>query len=50
MVSLLSCFLTHRPAFLTRIFSSPRDPRFIREFKSKYCIEVFAENVTTKKK
>ena len=27
-----------------------RDPRFIREFKAKYCMEVFAENVTTKKK
>ncbi|KAL5487979.1 hypothetical protein ACEPAI_6087 [Sanghuangporus weigelae] len=26
------------------------DPRFIREFKSKYCVEVFAENLTTKKK
>ncbi|KAL5508180.1 hypothetical protein ACEPAH_5799 [Sanghuangporus vaninii] len=26
------------------------DPRFIREFKAKYCVEVFAENVTTKKK
>ncbi len=26
------------------------DPRFIREFKSKYCVEVFAEHVTTKKK
>ena len=27
-----------------------RDPRFIREFKAKHCIEVFAENITTKKK
>ncbi|KAI5123392.1 hypothetical protein M0805_006100 [Coniferiporia weirii] len=26
------------------------DPRFIREFKAKHCIEVFAENFTTKKK
>jgi len=26
------------------------DPRFIREFKAKHCIEVFAENTTTKKK
>jgi len=26
------------------------DPRFIREFKAKQCIEVFAENQTTKKK
>ncbi|TDL29375.1 mitochondrial genome maintenance MGM101 [Rickenella mellea] len=26
------------------------DPRFIREFKAKHCIEVFAENVVTKKK
>ncbi|EJD01365.1 mitochondrial genome maintenance MGM101 [Fomitiporia mediterranea MF3/22] len=26
------------------------DPRFIREFKSKYCVEVFAENATTKRK
>ena len=26
------------------------DPRFIREFKAKYCIEVFAEDVRTKKK
>lgn len=27
-----------------------RDPRFIREFKEKYCVEVFAEHVPTKKK
>ncbi|KAF9226913.1 mitochondrial genome maintenance MGM101 [Gyrodon lividus] len=26
------------------------DPRFIREFKAKYCIEVFAEHISTKKK
>ncbi|KAF9450170.1 mitochondrial genome maintenance MGM101 [Macrolepiota fuliginosa MF-IS2] len=26
------------------------DPRFIREFKAKYCIEVFVEHVPTKKK
>ncbi|TFK43863.1 mitochondrial genome maintenance MGM101-domain-containing protein [Crucibulum laeve] len=26
------------------------DPRFIREFKAKYCIEVFAEHIPTKKK
>ncbi|KAF7288164.1 Mitochondrial genome maintenance protein [Mycena chlorophos] len=26
------------------------DPRFIREFKAKYCLEVFAEHVPTKKK
>ncbi|TFY79427.1 hypothetical protein EWM64_g4586 [Hericium alpestre] len=26
------------------------DPRFIREFKSKYCVEVFAEHLATKKK
>ncbi|KAJ3740908.1 mitochondrial genome maintenance MGM101-domain-containing protein [Lentinula detonsa] len=26
------------------------DPRFIREFKSKYCVEVFAEHLPTKKK
>ncbi|KAI0776167.1 mitochondrial genome maintenance MGM101 [Trametes elegans] len=26
------------------------DPRFIREFKAKYCVEVFAEDVRTKKK
>ncbi|KAG1845026.1 mitochondrial genome maintenance MGM101-domain-containing protein [Suillus tomentosus] len=26
------------------------DPRFIREFKAKYCVEVFAEHVLTKKK
>ncbi|KAF8138992.1 mitochondrial genome maintenance MGM101 [Boletus edulis] len=26
------------------------DPRFIREFKAKHCVEVFAENFTTKKK
>ncbi|EGO02351.1 hypothetical protein SERLA73DRAFT_49865 [Serpula lacrymans var. lacrymans S7.3] len=26
------------------------DPRFIREFKTKYCVEVFAEHATTKKK
>jgi len=27
-----------------------RDPRYIREFKAAHCVEVFAENVTTKKK
>jgi len=27
-----------------------RDPRFIREFKAKYCVEVFAEHLPTKKK
>lgn len=26
------------------------DPRFIREFKAKYCVEVFVEHVPTKKK
>jgi len=26
------------------------DPRFIREFKATYCVEVFAEHVPTKKK
>ncbi|KAI0960158.1 hypothetical protein AcW1_004756 [Taiwanofungus camphoratus] len=26
------------------------DPRFIREFKAKYCVEVYAEHVSTKKK
>lgn len=26
------------------------DPRFIREFKAKYCVEVFVEHLTTKKK
>ncbi|KAJ3576244.1 hypothetical protein NP233_g566 [Leucocoprinus birnbaumii] len=26
------------------------DPRFIRQFKSKHCIEVFAEHIPTKKK
>jgi len=26
------------------------DPRFIRDFKEKYCVEVFAEHATTKKK
>ncbi|KIM21938.1 hypothetical protein M408DRAFT_333147 [Serendipita vermifera MAFF 305830] len=26
------------------------DPRFIREFKQKYCVDVFVEHVTTKKK
>ncbi|KAL0950078.1 hypothetical protein HGRIS_010082 [Hohenbuehelia grisea] len=26
------------------------DPRFIREFKAKHCIEIFAEHVPTKKK
>ncbi len=31
-------------------FSAHRDPRFIREFKAKHCVEVFAENTTTKKK
>ncbi|CAE6477160.1 unnamed protein product [Rhizoctonia solani] len=25
------------------------DPRFIREFKAKYCVEVFVEHVTTKR-
>lgn len=26
------------------------DPRFIREFKAKYCVELFAEHLPTKKK
>ena len=26
------------------------DPRFIREFKKEYCVEVFAEHVPTKRK
>jgi len=26
------------------------DPRFIRDFKAKHCVEVFAEHLTTKKK
>ncbi|KIK80636.1 hypothetical protein PAXRUDRAFT_833415 [Paxillus rubicundulus Ve08.2h10] len=26
------------------------DPRFIREFKAKHCVEVFAEHISTKKK
>lgn len=26
------------------------DPRFIREFKAKHCVEVFAEHIPTKKK
>ncbi|KAJ7083700.1 mitochondrial genome maintenance protein [Mycena belliarum] len=26
------------------------DPRFIREFKAKYCLEIFAEHIPTKKK
>ncbi|KAJ7713472.1 mitochondrial genome maintenance MGM101-domain-containing protein [Mycena maculata] len=26
------------------------DPRFIREFKAKYCVEIFAEHIPTKKK
>ena len=26
------------------------DPRFIRDFKAKYCVELFAEHVVTKKK
>jgi len=26
------------------------DPRFIREFKKEYCVEVFAEHLPTKKK
>ncbi|KAJ7176515.1 mitochondrial genome maintenance protein [Mycena filopes] len=26
------------------------DPRFIREFKAKYCVEIFAEHLPTKKK
>lgn len=26
------------------------DPRFIRTFKEKYCVEVFAEHLTTKRK
>ncbi|KAH9855056.1 mitochondrial genome maintenance MGM101-domain-containing protein [Lenzites betulinus] len=26
------------------------DPRFIREFKAKYCVEIFAEDTRTKKK
>jgi hypothetical protein len=27
-----------------------RDPRYIREFKTKYCAEVFVEHVVTKKR
>ena len=27
-----------------------RDPRFIREFKAKYCVEAWGEHVVTKKK
>lgn len=27
-----------------------RDPGFIRKFKKKYCVEVWAEHLTTKKK
>ncbi|GJJ07264.1 hypothetical protein Clacol_001464 [Clathrus columnatus] len=27
-----------------------RDPRFIRKFKEKYCVEVFVEHIPTKKK
>jgi hypothetical protein len=27
-----------------------RDPRFIREFKEKYCVEAMVEHVTQKKK
>jgi hypothetical protein len=26
------------------------DPRFIREFKKEYCVEVYVEHVPTKKK
>lgn len=41
-----------RSSALHPIFYSnfSRDPRFIREFKSKYCVEVFAEHLPTKKK
>ena len=35
---------------MNRLLMLPRDPRFIREFKAKYCVEVFAEHVPTKKK
>ena len=27
-----------------------RDPRFIRDFREKHCVEVFCEHATTKKK
>lgn len=27
-----------------------RDPRFIREFKAKYCVEAMVEHVTQKKR
>ena len=30
--------------------SACRDPRFIREFKAKYCVEAWGEHVVTKKK
>lgn len=35
---------------MNRLLTPHRDPRFIREFKAKYCVEVFAEHVPTKKK
>lgn len=36
------------PLFLAN--TTLRDPRFIREFKAKHAVEVFAEHVPTKKK
>lgn len=32
------------------VFVFTRDPRFISKFKAKYCTEVWAEHVATKKK
>lgn len=39
----------HDPAWYADLTGS-RDPRYIREFKAANCIEVFAENVVTRKK
>ena len=33
-----------------RLTNIRRDPRFIREFKAKHCVEVFVEDQRTKRK
>jgi hypothetical protein len=36
------------PQLIWTQFALLRDPRFIREFKSQHCVEVFVTNATTK--
>lgn len=39
-----------RLALIAMLMRDCRDPRFIREFKAKYAVDVWGEHVTTKKK